>query len=431
MEEFYQQFKDNLENRPEPEFEPAAWTDLERRMEQAAGGAGWVFNWWWAAVPLLLLLLGSNFFLYRQLAQNNRQIGALVLQKDTVIQRQVILQVDTIYQTRTIREVVQAPATQMAYSSFMPLIPGLPDQRYSYHSLDEAALSDPLNGLYPTAPTTLGELRRQLGAPALFTPSESGEQPGSGQSPTIAEPQTPLFSVGQLPLTTVEPLNYEKDWSAAGQPLTMTDYERKKRVYLGQYLVPTGVEAGVFVGADVLTDIKVEGFSLGLAGNVFFGDRLQLWLEGGRTQFQIKLEETSEIFGLNDQIESPLDDFVLNSIEASPRYWQGAAGLQYRLHPQGVWQPFFGAGFSLLHLEPFQAEYKFYNAASEQELELYESVREEGSNSYFTAQLGLRYQSRKRLALQLNGQYRHAFEQNNDLGIGSSAAVRLGLFYRL
>lgn len=429
MEEFYQQFKDNLENRPEPEFDPAAWTDLERRMERAAAGAGMVFNWWWAAVPLLLLLLGSNFFLYRQLSHNNRQINALLLQKDTVIQRQVILQIDTIYQTRTVREPA-APEVANVFSNAS--IPNFLDQTYAYRALYRSDFHTPGSGLYPTSPATLGELRRQIGAAAFSTAPVPGEATPIGLSPVDAAQNTKKgFSFAQLPSSAGKPLSYNNDWSIEEQPMAMTDYERKKRIYLGQYLAPTGVEAGAFIGSEALTKIKVNGFSLGLTGNVFFGDRLQLWVEAGRTQFQIKLEETNRIFGLNDEINSPLDDFVLNSIEASPSYWQGAAGLQYRLNPQGILQPFFGAGFSLLHLEPFQAEYKFYNAATEQELELYESVREEGSNSYFTSQLGLRYQSHKRLALQLNGQYRHAFEQNNNLGIGSSVAVRLGLFYRL
>lgn len=199
MEEFYQQFKDNLENRPEPEFDPAAWTDLERRMERAAGNAGRVFNWWWAAVPLLLLLLGSNFFLYRQLSHNNRQINALVLQKDTVLQRQVIFQLDTIYQTRTIREVIQVPAPEMVYPYINASNPGFLDQPKAYRSLYESGSNDYRSDLYPTVPATLGSLRRQLGVTAFSNSSDAGEGSKTSQESTIAKREPTIFTVDQLP----------------------------------------------------------------------------------------------------------------------------------------------------------------------------------------------------------------------------------------
>ena len=60
MDDFFKQFRENLENRPEPVAEEReTGRDMDRRLDQLATKAGSP-AWWWA-LPFLVLLLVVRF----------------------------------------------------------------------------------------------------------------------------------------------------------------------------------------------------------------------------------------------------------------------------------------------------------------------------------------------------------------------------------
>lgn len=102
MEDMFKQFRDNLENRPEPAFEARDWHDMQARLDQNRHPVA--FTWWWVALPFLLLLTGSNAFFIWQWKKAKQQVSTLEIRRDTVFHTRVVYTTDTIYRTRVVRE---------------------------------------------------------------------------------------------------------------------------------------------------------------------------------------------------------------------------------------------------------------------------------------------------------------------------------------
>ena len=98
MDNFFDEIKDNLENRPQPEFEESAWLAMQNKMQEEdhpqRRAAGW---WWlsWFVIPLLL----SNGWMYVQMEKTEVLLHKMELQRDTIYKTQIIYQTDTIYQS--------------------------------------------------------------------------------------------------------------------------------------------------------------------------------------------------------------------------------------------------------------------------------------------------------------------------------------------
>ena len=101
MEDFFDKFKDNLENRPPPEFEERDWNDLEQKLERA-DKPNKQFAMMWFLLPLLLLLLGSNGYWVYKLSLQTTKPTQLIIKTDTIWKNSVVYQTDTIYRTQVI-----------------------------------------------------------------------------------------------------------------------------------------------------------------------------------------------------------------------------------------------------------------------------------------------------------------------------------------
>ncbi|MEO1711743.1 MAG: hypothetical protein AAFU60_00200, partial [Bacteroidota bacterium] len=98
MDKFLQQFKDNLENQPAPEYDQQDWADMQQRLELQQQEAAKTVNYWpWAAAVLLLLTLGSNGLILKRLNAANYQIDFLQARVDTLIRSKVLVRTDTVY----------------------------------------------------------------------------------------------------------------------------------------------------------------------------------------------------------------------------------------------------------------------------------------------------------------------------------------------
>ena len=66
MDKFYDAFKKNLENRPEPEFDDSAWKRLQKKMHDNPGSEkkknGWVLPFLFGALLSSVLLNGYLIF---------------------------------------------------------------------------------------------------------------------------------------------------------------------------------------------------------------------------------------------------------------------------------------------------------------------------------------------------------------------------------
>ena len=118
MDNFFKQFQDNLENRPEPAFEEKDWLALEKQLPPQRESRPLSNLLFWGLAPLLLCSLAANWFFYHQIKNTKQQMAVLnsrfetvnsktiVIQTDTIYKFHTIVQRDTIYKTRVVRETV-------------------------------------------------------------------------------------------------------------------------------------------------------------------------------------------------------------------------------------------------------------------------------------------------------------------------------------
>ena len=103
MDEFYNQFKENLENRPEPEYQAADWEKLAQKLDDKKPVVVPFWKRWGpAAAAAALLLLLSNAGLFYMLWQTNDDmvtISKKIEQStvDTILIKETIVYRDTLY----------------------------------------------------------------------------------------------------------------------------------------------------------------------------------------------------------------------------------------------------------------------------------------------------------------------------------------------
>jgi hypothetical protein len=101
MDKFYDAFKKNLENRPEPEFDGSAWKRLQKKMHDNPGSEkkknGWVLPFLIGALVSSVLLNGYLIF-----KSNGHQTVSIVEKTiiDTVYITKEIVERDTVYLTK-------------------------------------------------------------------------------------------------------------------------------------------------------------------------------------------------------------------------------------------------------------------------------------------------------------------------------------------
>ena len=104
MDDFFKQFKDNLDNQPEPHFEEKDWDSLEKRLTDKQEKRPLRHGLLWLLLPLFLMSLAANGVQYYGLKKTNQKMALLESHLDGVKQQTVVIQSDTIYKINTIYE---------------------------------------------------------------------------------------------------------------------------------------------------------------------------------------------------------------------------------------------------------------------------------------------------------------------------------------
>ena len=104
MDNFFDDLKNNLEHRPEPEFEESAWLAMEKTMQPNQKPKR-VIGWWWLS-SLILALVMSNIWMYFQMKNANQlantfQNSTIEIRRDTIFNSQTIYIRDTIFQNNS------------------------------------------------------------------------------------------------------------------------------------------------------------------------------------------------------------------------------------------------------------------------------------------------------------------------------------------
>ena len=134
MDNFFKQFKDNLDNQPEPVFEEHGWLSLEKKLTDKSDKRPLSSLLLWLLAPLFLMSLGTNGFQYNQLKNTQQKMTLLENRFDSVSHNTVVFQSDTIFKIKTIYERDTVFKTKILHETEIVYVP------FSKDSLKTVAL---------------------------------------------------------------------------------------------------------------------------------------------------------------------------------------------------------------------------------------------------------------------------------------------------
>lgn len=414
MDDFFKQFRDNLENRPEPAPEERDWQDLKKRLDQHGKKRGAGFAWWWLA---LLLLLGLNGAFFYELRKANQKIHVLEIQRDTIYKTQVIYQTDTIYKTRVIREtVVEYRTIDLA---------GNPDYFTKNNGLkitDQGNNKDSLKNM----------IAENNGLKSLETPNAALQSFDSAGYNAI-----PKIQIAVTDFENIQKLGF--DFLAIPNPglPTMPDEPilRKQKKTLSQRLYamrPKGFQLGISAGgafpfSEQVTPIA--GFSMGLQGIVELSPTLQLWTDATFLNTSFETDRMDASIGV-PPVEPPSDEFTFLLAEVPQPSLQFSIGMQYFFNPKNKVQPFIGAGVGAVSLLSHEIIYEFENKTLDIEWSLDKAVpRSDILTNFWFARAGLAYKISEHLQWQILGTYRGNWK-TKDIQFPQLFGLQMGVNYR-
>jgi len=424
MDDFFKSMKDQLENRPEPEFRESAWDALNSRLDATNPVPARSRRYWWTAA-LLLLLLGStfcNYWFYRQL-KSTETAGAKeirIYQTDTIHHTRHIYHTDTVFQSRIVKVPAQAviagfdPSGQyfLSQSSFSRL-----DERFAFSesppnlSLFSSLSRSPLFSSGPGYKTVASKYSGEDNSSLLnrFTlfyglPQAVDEL----ESPERKAPDTDVGLVAKI-----------ETRKSFGKRLI---YGLKpKRFYVGPTL------GGVY---PVHSDLRNQkGFSVGLQAAVSFSNQFRVWAEATYLRVAYTTTQIESLRGV-PAITPPSSNFDFINAGVPQPALQYSLGIHYTLINSGKWRPYAALGFSTLTLLPFEVTYKFEDVLNNLELTLEQKVdRKRQFSQHTLAKLGLETYLNDHWSLQLESIYRMSLETQGATNT-NLFGLRVGALYR-
>lgn len=354
MKNFYEQFKENLENRPEPAFEDRLWRKLDKNLNEAERPARGGFAWWWAALGLALLL-GSNALFFWELRKANAKISALEIQKDTVFKSTVIYNTDTIYLNRSegnfkLPSDLNSPKSNIFKAQFFT-----------------TELSEFKTAYITNSPDKIINLSNK-------TPSPFADIIQIKKRKNIEEIALSNARISHLARLRLSPL------SQKSPDFTFSEFvlpESKKTLLQHLYgMRPKDFRVGISgdMTIPLLPDTDSEiGFQTGLEATVEFSKNLQLWINASYWEHKYDSEQMNKNLGVPEVIIS--DDFTFLKAEVAPTGLQYSAGMQYLFNADKNWKPFVGAGFGAVSVFNYDVLYTFRDNVNDIEVGLEEKAR--------------------------------------------------------
>ncbi|MBK7938913.1 MAG: hypothetical protein IPJ82_18385 [Lewinellaceae bacterium] len=353
MQNFLKQFRNHIENRPEPSFREEDWQGLQKRLDQQKKKHRSGFAWW-VVLPLLFLLMGSNTFWYLKLQKAETKIYTIENQKDTIIRTQIVFHTDTVYITRTIREKIKPSPALSASSGLASML--APDSREINYSHEQ---------LLPGKPSgsSGGRLVPSSTPPGLANVTNRPQKTGKSENYLDNQP----FTTDLPKIEPIWPELAQVDDSGLREIPISLPVSTKKKTFRQQLYAwrPKGFRLGASGGLVHPFQNEVDqqgGISVGLQGIIEFSPALQMWVDVTYFRLRFETNQMNESFGV-PVVSPPSDDFVFLKAEAPQPSLQYSIGVQYLFNSGKRFRPFAGAGYSVVSLLPYEVVYEFQNTA--------------------------------------------------------------------
>jgi hypothetical protein len=334
MDNFFDQFRENLSRRPDPEFAESDWEALQQRLTPAPKRRA--IGWFWpgATAGLGVLLLGSNLAFYHAL---QRAHAVPVVQRDTVFLTKIVRLTDTVYQL--------VPA--VAHS---PRPTSSPEWIWSANSTAPHPAEMPVK---MSADRPVTEAVAEAATQALPS-ADSGDQ--ARWSLLEKLPIRPQILTGAAaPVLGLDSLLAEQPPAPA---LAQAVTKRRQPAPQGfSLLAHSGLALPIAAGG-----LQKAGLMTGLEIDWHVSSGLQLWTEVFLTQLPFEALRMDAERGV-PLISPPIDDLRFIGARSQQQFRQVAAGATYAFQRSGRWRPLLGIGYNLRWQQPYDLVYEFENEA--------------------------------------------------------------------
>jgi len=417
MEDLFKQFRENLENRPEPAFEERDWQDMQARLERDGNKRPVVFGSWWFALPFALLLSGGNIFFFWQWKAAERKIVQIEIRHDTIFHTRVIHTSDTVFRTRVLRERVLDYQASIADPGMA--LPTKTGYESSQPSETGTAQSPPILRQYPD------DVRSAQDGWANLPPN--GEKIENGRPKVL--------NTTILPIETIQALRFKHRYQKRAESIVFIPAKRQKKALLTRIYEarPISFQLGVSGGWVYPVGKSLDyqsGSSAAVQAAVEFSHRIRLWADVSYSKTYFLTDRMGNDLGV-PVVEPPSDEYVFSRAEVPQPLWQYSAGLQYLFRPTQRLKPFVGLGYGMVSLLSYDVTYEFKHPGLGVEWDYDKTENGQGLMANFgLLHAGLEYQVSKKWNAQIRANYRAEFGKTSSLkppdvlGIGGALNYR-------
>lgn len=414
MDNFFKQFQDNLENRPEPPFEEKDWLALEKQLppqHQKHPLSMWLL---WGLAPLLLCSLAANWFFYNKMKNTELAVDSLNSRFEAVNSKTIVIQSDTIYKINTIIERDTIYKTRILKETVVSYLPA-PFEGFQKNN----SINTPINS---TENIVNSPLKNNT-----FPLNLKGNSNKSYSDNTLIFNELEKLSL--IPISPLKLLKRNKLLALDNFPIIKNEHKT-----LGQRLevlrpkdYSLGISAGLlFPFGDGLS--HASGFKWGLNGAVFFSPNVSLWADAQYAQISYNVDKMSDAIGV-PVIPIPDRTYPFNRAIIKQPTIQYMAGIRYLFDSPKRWQPYFGLGFGAVTSLPYEVGYEFKNSSLGTVLDIDQIVKRHGTQwGFLLFDVGFEKRLSQKYRWQIGADYRVNLT-TSDLQRHKLLGIKSGIMY--
>lgn len=418
MDNFFDDLKNNLEQRPEPEFEESAWLSMKEKLQPNKNQRK-AIGWWWLSW-LILPLIMSNGWMYLQLKNANQlaedsQNSIVEIRRDTIFTSQTIYIRDTVYKNNSTIIYKNNPTENFQIAQNLS----------SYFSTSKNSFFK--KNIFNNSPNNEVSFQNHNYFSLLNNPYLSSRSNSSNpNNPDLIESinNSDIKKNKILNTLNINPLAIELINKNNFLPLELDLEEvsifnkNKKRKRWGQItnaMRPKSFSLGIGGGYLYPTNENIsnkEGYDLAIQGSISFSKKLRMWFEASYLRLHLEEVNLNNKFGIPN-IPLPNDDYTFEKASTDYPLLQYGVGMKYLFNTKKRIRPFIGIGFGVANVQPYEVEYEYLDLAGNEVIIPRDFSSQGKQSNQWIINSGLEYQFGKRWLGQIEGFYRANWETEN------------------
>ena len=388
MDNFFKQFKDNLDNLPEPAFQERDWQALAHRLPPQREKRPIATLLLWMLAPLFLMSLAANGFQYHEIKNTYQKMATLESRVDTILyKKMVVVQSDTVFKTRTIYEHDTVYKTKILREKEIVYLPNLPERIFKVNNAPLFKTSEPT-----------GNLTEENNEKIAAAENDFTDKKWVGNR---------LEKLNSIALKNLEIRKFSKIPELNTNPIVF--HKKKTLRERLEPLRPKGYSAGISAGlAYPISDIssKPSGYSAGVQGAMAFSTQISAWSDIQFMQLNYKADRMNDAIGI-PVVAPPSNDFKFNLVKVTQPMMQYMAGLRYRFDRKKQGNPYIGVGYGAVTSLSYEVDYEFKNGSLGTVWEVSQRIKKQNTQwGFLLFEAGFEKRISKHYLWQLGANYR-------------------------